>query len=395
MNRPFCVAVVLIFFSLALSARAQQAPPNAPADILQPATVEIVNVKDIHKVPTPLIDAEFIKGMPENLPPFLKDGMYHSRIRRATDIRNGVVEFKVTRPGILFLYVSFEAGGDRSGGWFEERVTKDDLLKAGWQYLGVARWRTSYHLLKKSVSKGESYRIRTSKYATPLLVVLSPNVKQPAAAPTIPAAGPQSRPPRDAPPLGSPKAPTKQLAPVPAQQALKAAEKLVKEIFAKDYSGADSTSDRLNLAKNLFSQGKATQDDHAGRYVLFREARSFAVQAGSVDFAREVTDAMTSSFKMDAIGEKVAALIALGAAAKFTSQREAVAKQALAVMDAAMAREEFDLAEQLGTTAMDVAQKSRKSAIMKAVSAKVAAVREQAQKFAVVKKAMETLKTNA
>src|SRR5262249_6318222 len=75
-------------------------------------------------------------------------------------------------------------------------------------------------------------------------------------------------------------------APVPAAEAQKKAEALIHELYEKEYAkAAKDRAARSQLAVTLLQEGRDTNDDWAGRFVLFREARDLAARAGDAPTA--------------------------------------------------------------------------------------------------------------
>ena len=93
---------------------------------------------------------------------------------KSADINNGVLQFDVKEEGVVYLVTHTAYEGNRSGGWWEKRVTKGQLVNQGWTDLGRCPWRLKETLLKRTVKPGESYRIRTNKYGPPQLIVPGP-----------------------------------------------------------------------------------------------------------------------------------------------------------------------------------------------------------------------------
>src|SRR5947209_5161719 len=61
--------------------------------------------------------------------------------------------------------------------------------------------------------------------------------------------------------------------PVPGPAAQKQAEALVKEVYEAEFAKAQKDdAARRQLAATLLQEGRLTNDDLAGKYVLFREA---------------------------------------------------------------------------------------------------------------------------
>src|SRR5579883_614338 len=75
------------------------------------------------------------------------------------------------------------------------------------------------------------------------------------------------------------------LAPVPDAAAQKKADALVKDVFGAEIARAKSPTDKAAVAEKLLKQGIDTRDDPAARFVLLRDARELAAQAGAVPTA--------------------------------------------------------------------------------------------------------------
>jgi hypothetical protein len=90
--------------------------------------------------------------------------------RPRTDVKNGVLNFTVHRKGLAYLQVNYGYQGNRSGGWYEERLTREQLVQRGWEDLGECPWNKDLLLFKKVLEPGE-YRIRTNKYSPPRLII--------------------------------------------------------------------------------------------------------------------------------------------------------------------------------------------------------------------------------
>src|SRR5262249_5660973 len=78
-------------------------------------------------------------------------------------------------------------------------------------------------------------------------------------------------------PPAEPKRPAARRLTVPGNDEQAEAEKLIKKRFETEYK---KPAERGALAAKLLDMARATNDDPTGRYVLLREARDLAAQAG-------------------------------------------------------------------------------------------------------------------
>jgi hypothetical protein len=70
----------------------------------------------------------------------------------------------VEKDGIVIMAVTSEwrRGGNRSGGWYEQCKTKDDLIRAGWSEAGMlSTSRGEWVLFWRPCRKGKSFNIST------------------------------------------------------------------------------------------------------------------------------------------------------------------------------------------------------------------------------------------
>lgn len=91
---------------------------------------------------------------------------------------------------------------------------------------------------------------------------------------------------------------------IPDGPALVAAERLVRQTFAKEYAAAKTAGTKASLATKLLTTGIATRDDVPGRYVLFRSAARIATDAGDIETAFRATDELVRYFDIDSVARK-------------------------------------------------------------------------------------------
>ena len=115
-------------------------------------------------------------GIPQKLPesPSTAYGFDWITKPKSADVKDGVLEFTVKKDGLVYLVTSTKYEGNRSGGWWEERVTSRQLVEQGWESLGSCPWNSKKTMLKRMVKADERYRIRTNKYGPPSLIIPGP-----------------------------------------------------------------------------------------------------------------------------------------------------------------------------------------------------------------------------
>lgn len=87
--------------------------------------------------------------------------------------KDGIVEFAVKHDALIGLAASWAYDGNASGGWQQERMTKEQLIASGWVESGKMYLnRTDRHtIFLRHCKKGETFRIRTRKYYRPCVLV--------------------------------------------------------------------------------------------------------------------------------------------------------------------------------------------------------------------------------
>src|SRR5262245_47477952 len=86
---------------------------------------------------------------------------------------------------------------------------------------------------------------------------------------------------------------------VPTAAVQKTKEAEIKDIYQAEYAEAQKkTEAKGKLATALLQEGRLTNDDLAGKYVLFREARDLAAEVGDVATTMQAIEEMAQSFAL-------------------------------------------------------------------------------------------------
>src|SRR5262249_3883664 len=146
--------------------------------------------------------------------------------------------------------------------------------------------------------------------------------------------------------------------PAPAEEACKEAEKVIREQFKKEYA-KKTAAERVALAEKLLEVGSETKDDRTARYVLFREARTVAAQAGILELTLKAVDDLAPYYIVDLRELKLDAFTLMNKAAGLTKEaaRE-LAEAAMAGASEATAADQFPSAERLLAVAETAARKT-------------------------------------
>lgn len=181
--------------------------------------------------------------------------------------------------------------------------------------------------------------------------------------------------------------------PVPEAAVQKEKEKLIREIMKEEY-GKAAPADKLALSKKLLQQGAETQDDPATRFVLFRESRDLAAEAGDAEASLKAIDSMAAGYAIAPLPMKVAALTTAGKMARSPEDLRRLAGTLLSVAEEALAAEEYDIASQLTGSAGAAAKRAKDMPLATKAEAKSREVTEIKARFDTVRKAKEKLATS-
>lgn len=90
----------------------------------------------------------------------------------------GVAEYKVTKPGRVYLACNFEFQGNPSDGWTEQRWLPGDFEANGWSRVDGAELRSwgdrSFIIFTREVKAGETGKLRCNKYEPPYFITFNP-----------------------------------------------------------------------------------------------------------------------------------------------------------------------------------------------------------------------------
>lgn len=96
--------------------------------------------------------------------------------------------------------------------------------------------------------------------------------------------------------------------PVPNSTAQAKVLKTIREQYKSQYA-LRTAEDQLALAKQFREQAEAAKDEPARQYVLLREARELAVNAGDLDLVFALIDELSKTFNVDAADMRLTAMM--------------------------------------------------------------------------------------
>ena len=103
------------------------------------------------------------------------------------------------------------------------------------------------------------------------------------------------------------------------------------------------------LAEKLYRQGLAAFDDATDRYVLLREAREIAAQAGDVATAVAAIEELNDVFAVEGLALKAEALGKVAIAGRAVDDARALAVHYLKLIDEAVAADDYERAKSVAS----------------------------------------------
>lgn len=201
----------------------------------------------------------------------------------------------------------------------------------------------------------------------PIQPTASPASAQPTPPPSSPASSPSGS--VGPPPAGSPDPPAASSGSfpriaIPDADALTAADALVHEVYAREYTQASDAAKRKALAKLFYEEARETDDHPAACFVLLREARELAKGVGDAGMALAAVDEMARRFEIDGQAVRQETLRELADSVRTAPAAREVAHLCLQRMDEAAGAEQFGTAMDYARTAYAAARKSRDGALV-------------------------------
>lgn len=184
--------------------------------------------------------------------------------------------------------------------------------------------------------------------------------------------------------------PARPKAEIPSAEKNKESEKLVKELFKAEYGKIDAASLRLLYLK-LMQQAEENKADPAAEYVLLREARDVAVQAGDADMATAAYARFEAAFVVN-YDLLLTEIGRVGASIRTPEPAAALAAVDLAVSRDATESERFDDASRFARHAETLIRNIKDpvlTATIKAEAARIDALKRESMAAAAAYKTLQ------
>jgi len=179
---------------------------------------------------------------------------------------------------------------------------------------------------------------------------------------------------------------------VPAQPAVAAAIRAVREAYKDSFSEAKVRSTRLEVAQHLIEASQGETEDSVKRYALLDMARTIYMDEFHVDGVLEVIGAVERSFTVDGLKLRSDALLALGRTAKEGDAKREVLKNLGGAIDNAVAADRYELAKPLADVNLTMSKALNDVAIESEASTRQSQVRECEQTFMIARRSAAVLK---
>lgn len=182
---------------------------------------------------------------------------------------------------------------------------------------------------------------------------------------------------------------------IPPAAARDEARKLVREIYAADFEAAErQPARRTSLAQTLLAVARDTKGDSAAQFTLLNEARLLSIQAGDLALTSTTIEAMEEAFDIPLAARnkvRLQSLLEIERSIPAGETSKTAAEQALALSQAAVLDDDFELARQATDAAARLARKSRDVVLTRQVTARQASLRALEVEHRAAKDALETL----
>lgn len=167
---------------------------------------------------------------------------------------------------------------------------------------------------------------------------------------------------------------------VPPIDKRRAAERTIKDIFAKEFRKRGK-EDQLALATTFLKQGVETKDDPASRYQLLDMARTIAARHGDVQLALKAVDQLAAYFIVDVVKMKLDALNTIKRISRTKEDSRALAYGYLRVAADATDRSGFEKAVTAARSAQRYAKMAMDVKLHKEITEYTKRLEEQRRAF--------------
>jgi hypothetical protein len=178
--------------------------------------------------------------------------------------------------------------------------------------------------------------------------------------------------------------------PVPDAAAQRAARTLIREVYRNDFANKGPTA-RADLVGKLLELARQTNDDPAGRYMLYIEARDLQAEAANFEGIRTIVEEMATIYAVDIAALKADAVAILVQRLKTDVETSDAARQLLVMAADELDAERLDSAQKAVDQASALAKKVKDLPMAAKADAKSREIAERRQRLETIRQARELL----
>lgn len=160
--------------------------------------------------------------------------------------------------------------------------------------------------------------------------------------------------------------------PLPEGESLDNARQIVADVYKKEWDSAKTLTQRLDLARKLFTDAEKTRDDPTARYALLLAAQNLASQMGNAPLVCNIIDTQAHHYDIDATKAKVAALDKLTTNLKLERDHYLFTQQAEQLLPDLIKTGSWETARKLVGLAQVAARKARDTDLAKVYESRIA-----------------------
>ena len=183
-------------------------------------------------------------------------------------------------------------------------------------------------------------------------------------------------------------------APVPSEDAIAAATKIIADVYKQDYEQAKTAAQKQKLAQKLLDDAQASKDDPSARFALFQIARKIATGIGDLETAILAIERCAKVFDVDTISQRQQLFEDIAGQVKTADDNYGLARYIGRETVALLQDNQLTAAQSLTELGLSTAKKAKDPDLVKQWSRRQTQLKERQQAWTKSQAALEVLKTN-
>lgn len=181
---------------------------------------------------------------------------------------------------------------------------------------------------------------------------------------------------------------------IPEKLAQAKAEQLVRDVFGEEIEQAKDASARIKLAATFMQQAREVRGNSALKFVLYREARDQAAQAGDAGLTLSAIEELSKHYSVDLAAQRADALLLVVRATTDPEASRTLVELLTPMMAEAVELDNFTAAEALGKIAEEAARRAKSASLVLEVRKRRAGIRDAEKGFERVRLLLERVRDN-